>query len=181
MKSPSLTRGFYYPVAGMDEVRHNKRVRDVVAVLHNIRSIHNIGSMFRTADGAGVRKLYLCGITPTPLDRFGNLRHDFQKVALGAERNMPWEYVSTAARAIRSLKAEGFIILSLEQDPKSTELFRYRTRAQKLALVVGNEVRGLTPSLLAQSDAILEIPMRGEKESLNVSVAFGIVAYSLLS
>lgn len=168
-------------------------MRDIVAVLHNIRSIHNVGSIFRTADGAGISKLYLCGITPTPLDRFGKLRLDFKKVALGAEKTVLWEYVSTTGRAVKKLKEKGYTIVSVEQSAHSVDFIRYKQRKKKIAFIVGNEVRGLTPSILKKSDVIIEIPMRGAvvrqahhprwngrgKESLNVSVAFGIVAYHL--
>jgi len=155
---------------------------DLVAVLNNIRSIHNVGSIFRTADGAGVRKIYLCGITPTPADRFGKLLPQFTKVALGAEKSVEWEKISSTLRAIKKLKADGYAIFAIEQDKKSVPYYRVRSRgsgAKKIALIVGNEVRGLPPSILENCDKILEIPMLGKKESLNVSVAFGVAAYRL--
>jgi len=179
MRSPPAIAGVLFVVAGTGEVRHNKRMKEVVAVLHNIRSIHNVGSIFRTADGAGIRKLYLCGITPTPLDRFGKTRPDFQKVSLGAERSVSWEHTSTTGRAIKKLKREGYKIIAIEQTAGSVDCARYKSVNGRTALVIGNEVRGLTPSVIKESDVVLEIPMRGEKESLNVSVAFGIVAYQL--
>ncbi len=151
----------------------------MVAVLHNIRSIHNVGSIFRTADGAGIRKLYLCGITPTPMDRFGKLREDFGKVSLGAEQTVLWEHVATTSRTIKILKSEEYEVVAVEQSVRSIDFEIYRPKSKKIALLIGNEVRGLTPSILKKSDTILEIPMRGKKESLNVSVAFGIVAYHI--
>ena len=155
--------------------------KGIVAVLVNIRSIHNVGSIFRTADAAGVSKLYLLGITPTPFDRLGNLRPQFAKVALGAEENVAWEKLGSAPKAraklFTDLKREGYVIYAVEQTKKSTPYFKVRARKPKIALIFGNEVRGLPLSILKQADRILEIPMFGKKESLNVAVAFGIVAY----
>lgn len=152
-----------------------------VAILHDVRSVHNVGSIFRTADGAGFEKLYLCGITPSPLDRFRKLRPDFAKVALGAEKSVAWESVGDTEKVIEKLKNEGWKILALEQAHDSILYYKFHAKAKdaKLALVVGNEVGGVTPEILKLVDAVLEIPMLGEKESLNVSVAFGIVAYHL--
>lgn len=153
---------------------------NLVAVLHNIRSVYNVGSIFRTADGAGMAKIYCCGVTPSPLDRFGALRPDFTKVSLGAEKTMPWEKVAQTGRLIKKLKAEGYRVFAVEQAPGSVPYFsapRSLTLAPRSCLIMGNEVRGLPPSVLDAADAILEIPMHGAKESLNVSVAFGIVAY----
>ncbi len=153
----------------------------VAVILHNIRSMHNVGSIFRTSDAAGVSKVFLCGVTPTPFDRFGKIRPELSKVALGAERNVPWERVVSTARCVKKLKAEGYLIYSLEQSGKSVPYNSARLRrGKKIALVLGDEVRGVSPSLLNLSDAILEIPMRGKKESLNVSVAFGIAIFSLV-
>ena len=163
----------------------------MVAILQNIRSLHNVGSIFRTADAAGLAKLYLCGITPAPIDRFGKVRPQLVKVALGAERYMPWEKVSGAARLIDKLKNDGFKIFALEQSKKSIPYFKLKVSAKggsalggkslklKVALIVGNEVRGLPRTILLKADKILEIPMRGRKESLNVAVAFGIVVFHL--
>jgi 23S rRNA (guanosine2251-2'-O)-methyltransferase len=156
----------------------------LVVVLHNIRSVHNVGSIFRTADGAGAEKIYLCGITPSPLDRFGKLRGDFVKVALGAERFVPWESMKSTAAAIKRLKKEGWQILALEQHENSTDLFEFpkaKTAAHdaNYCLVLGDEVRGVPPSLLKLADKIIEIPLCGKKESLNVAVAFGIAAFTL--
>jgi 23S rRNA (guanosine2251-2'-O)-methyltransferase len=151
------------------------------AVLVNVRSVHNVGSMFRTADAAGIATMYLCGITPTPLDRLGNFRRDLAKVALGAERSVPWEHVRAAVPLLRKLKREGYRIFAVEQSPRAVLYFKLKAgRKQKLALILGNEVRGLPPAVLRAADAIIEIPMRGKKESLNVAVAFGIVAYHFL-
>ena len=149
----------------------------MIAILHNIRSIHNVGSIFRTADAAGITKLYLCGITPTPLDRFGKIRPQFTKVSLGAEQTVAWEKYSRAGDVIKKIKQEGFKILAIEQNKKSIPY--WKCPYNKIALIVGNEVKGIPQSLLNKCDKILEIPMRGQKESLNVAVAFGVVALCL--
>ena len=154
----------------------------LIAILHDIRSVHNVGSIFRTADGTGIEKLYLCGITPAPIDRFKKIRPDFAKVALGAEKNVTWESALDTSVLIKKLKQEGWKILSLEQSKRSIPYYRVsdiKSNGQKVALVVGNEVEGIPSSILKLSDAIIEIPMSGNKESLNVSVAFGIAAYRL--
>ena len=140
--------------------------------------MYNVGSIFRTADAAGVEKVYLCGYTPAPLDRFGAPRKDLAKVALGAEKTIPWVQVKTLASAIKQLKKENYLVAAVEQDKNSTPLFSYKP-PKKLALVLGNEVRGLSKSSLKLCDVVLEIPMRGHKESLNVSVAAGIAMFAL--
>lgn len=173
----------------------------MVAILNNIRSLHNVGSIFRTADAAGVEKLYLCGITPAPVDSFGQIRPQLAKVSLGAEKTVPWDASSRSAQGtlklIDRLKKEGYKIFAVEQSKKSIPYYKLSgawTRPHRLALIVGNEVRGLSPAILKKADKILEIPMRGAmvrqahhprheghgKESLNVSVAFGIVVFQLL-
>lgn len=168
------------------------------AILHNIRSLHNVGSIFRTADAAGVAKMYLCGITGTPP------RKEIAKVALGAEQHVPWEYARRTVDVIKKLKKQGVCIVALEKTSNSIDYRDFdlviarktRERSMKqsrdrrvlqardaisLALLVGNEVDGLPPALLRQADAVIHIPMRGKKESLNVSVAFGVVLYNLSS
>jgi len=150
----------------------------VILVLNNIRSVHNVGSIFRTADAAGIEKIYLVGYTPTPLDRFGTPRKDFTKVSLGAEHTVPWVHVKTFASAVKQIKKQGYTIAAVEQDKHSISLFAYKP-PKKLALVLGNEVQGLPKTALAQCDKILEIPMRGKKESLNVSVTAGIALFTL--
>ena len=154
----------------------------MVAILHNIRSLHNVGSIFRTADAAGLEKLYLTGVTPAPVDRFGHLRPQLGKVALGAQEYVPWEKVASPTRAIRSLKERDFSIVGVEQTQKAVPYYSFpKARDRKrLAILLGNERRGLPASLLQKCDTILVIPMRGKKESLNVSVVFGIVVFHLL-
>lgn len=149
------------------------------AVLHNIRSTYNVGAIFRTAEAAGFSKIFLTGYTPSPVDRLGNLNKQFQKTALGAENFISWETASSLPAVIKKLKTARFHIMALEQHVKAVPLSVAQTKFPA-ALVLGNEVRGLSRSVLKYVDAILEIPMRGRKESLNVSVAFGIAAYKLL-
>lgn len=151
-------------------------------ILHNIRSVHNVGSIFRTADGAGVSKIILTGYSPLPVDPLGNPRKDFQKVALGAGQMVPWTQMKTPAAAIKQLKKEGFTILAVELDKNAVSIFKYKPkRGQKIALVLGNEVEGVSKATIKKCDAVVEIPMRGKKESLNVSVAAGVAMFTLLS
>ena len=154
----------------------------MIVVLDNIRSIYNVGSIFRTADALGVEKIYLCGITPTPIDRFGLKNKALAKVALGAEQSVPWSKVGSTLAAVEKLKQEGYSIIALEQDERAISLFDAdlkQSSKKKIALLLGVEVEGLSKEILDQADLIAEIPMRGKKESLNVSVAFGIAGYAL--
>lgn len=148
-------------------------------VVHNVRSTHNVGSILRTGDAAGVTKVYLCGTTPTPVDRFGRNRNDIAKVALGAEHTVAWEGKEDIREVIADLRAENVRIVALEQSDRSipyTEL----ALDQPTALVLGEEVHGIPEDILALCDVIVEIPMHGAKESLNVSVSAGIALFSLL-
>ncbi len=149
-----------------------------VLILDNIRSVYNVGSIFRTSDALGIDKIYLCGVTPTPIDRFGRERKDLAKVSLGAEKSIASEYCDTTEKIIKKLKKEGFQILAVEQDKKSIDFKKIKPK-YPLALVLGNEVGGIDKKMLALCDVIAEIPMLGKKESLNVSVAFGIIGYRM--
>ena len=151
----------------------------MVVLLHNVRSIQNVASIFRTADGVGVEKIYLCGITPGPIDRLGHSRAQFVKVSLGSENSIPYEKRSSTPKVIDDLKKEGYQILAIEQSRNSTPHYKFKSKNKKIALVLGSEVAGLSPAILKKADKILEIPMKGKKESLNVAVAFGIVAYAI--
>ena len=152
----------------------------VILILHNIRSVHNVGSIFRTSDAAGVSRIILSGYTPTPLDRFGRERSDFTKVSLGAEKTVPWAQVKTLTPTLAKLKKENYLIVAIEQDARSQNLFGFKAQKEKpLAFILGNEVRGVSKSILNKCNTILEIPMRGQKESLNVSVTAGIVLFTL--
>jgi len=149
--------------------------QNIYIVLDNIRSRENVGSIFRTADGVGVSKIYLCGTTPTP-------PHDkISKTALGAETWIPWEYRRNTWQAITGLKQEGIFILGLEQTKDAQNIFMFGGKTSKhVALVVGNEVKGISPKILKYCDKIVQIPMFGKKESLNVSVATGIALFQLV-
>lgn len=152
----------------------------ISVLLHNVRSTHNVGSIFRTADAAGVERIYLSGYTPTPCDRFGRVQKDIAKTALGAERAVPWEYVSSVGALLKKLKHEEKAIVGVEQDPRSID-YRKCKVVRPTVFVFGNEVRGLSGALCDACDQLVEIPMHGTKESLNVSVAAGIVLFSFLS
>jgi len=147
-------------------------------ILHNIRSAYNVGSIFRTADGAGVSKIYLTGYTPEPKDRFGRWRKDISKVALGAEKLIPWEKQKDIISLIKALKKDGFKIIAVEQDKKSLNYKDLKLQT-KQAFIFGNEVGGIEKSILKQADLIIEIQMKGKKESLNVSVTAGIILFNI--
>lgn len=152
----------------------------MIALLHNIRSAHNVGSIFRTADAVGVTKLYLCGITPAPLDKYKQPVAKITKVSLGAEENVDWESRESAIEIMTELKKRGYQIYAIEQSPSSIPYNQLKSvKLDKAVLIVGNEVDGLPAEITAEADKILEIPMQGQKESLNVSVAFGIAAFAL--
>ena len=157
-----------------------RSMTEIFLVLHDIRSIHNVGSIFRTADGAGVSKIFLTGYTPTPVDRFGRKVSAFSKVSLGAEDSVPWEQRESVADVLQELKREGTHIVALEQSSEAVPLGAL-LRDARIALIVGNEVEGVSQEILEVADTVMEIPMRGSKESLNVSVATGIALYALTS
>lgn len=146
--------------------------KKVYALLHNIRSLHNVGSIFRTSDGAGVAKLYLTGYTGVPP------RKDITKTALGADEFIPWEYYRDPIKLIKKLKEEGIQIVALERTKKSIDIQKFKPK-HSTCLIVGNEIDGVESELLKLADEVVEIPMHGQKESLNVSVAFGIAMYFL--
>ncbi len=150
--------------------------KEQAVLLHNIRSCYNVGSVFRTADGAGVSKIYLTGHTPLPTDRFGRAQKEIAKTALGAQLSVPWEYAKTAASVIKKLRGEGWAIVGVEQDARAVDYRSFDLERPTLFLF-GNEVRGLSSQLRDQCDKLLEIPMYGSKESLNVSVTAGIILF----
>ncbi len=143
-----------------------------VLILPNIRSGHNVGAIFRTADGAGVDKLYITGYTPCPP------HVQIDKVSLGAEKWMIWEYRKQTGRLLKELKQMGYNIVALEQTKNSQDIFSWQAKFP-IALVLGNEKTGVPKSLLKYCDESIEIPMRGKKNSLNVSVAAGIAMYAI--
>lgn len=143
---------------------------EIILVLDNIRSLYNVGSMFRTADGFGVKEIFLCGITGTPLQR------GLQKVALGAEESVSWSSVKQTWRIIERLRTDGYTIVGLEKSKKSQELATFGV-PHRVALVVGNEVSGISESLLRRMEHVVHIPMFGIKKSFNVAVACGIALH----
>lgn len=155
------------------------RSRDAVLVIHNVRSAHNVGAMFRTADGAGISKVFCAGYTPAPFDRFGRPQGEIAKTALGAEQALSWESRKSTPTILRTLKREGYQIIAIEQDPRALVYTKVRPKG-KVAFVVGNEVGGISKAILHLADVVAEIPMHGSKESLNVSVAAGIVLFRVL-
>lgn len=150
----------------------NSEKLPVVVLLDNVRSLHNVGSAFRTCDAFRVTKLYLTGITGTPPHR------EIHKAALGATDSVPWEYAENAAEAVRQLKNDGFKILVVEQTTKSISLQKFDVeKTEKFCLVFGNEVDGVSDAIISLSDTALEIPQSGTKHSLNISVCTGIVLW----
>ncbi|MDO8481870.1 MAG: TrmH family RNA methyltransferase [bacterium] len=148
----------------------------IAVLLHNIRSAHNVGSIFRTAEGAGAERIYLSGYTPAPLDRFGRVRKDIAKTSLGAQMSLSWEQSASPFSVLAKLRGGGWTIIGVEQDKKAIDYRTFKTRKPTL-FIFGNEVRGIPPALRAKCDKLIEIPMHGKKESLNVSVAAGIVLF----
>jgi tRNA G18 (ribose-2'-O)-methylase SpoU len=136
--------------------------------------------MFRTSDSVGVNKIYLSGYSPTPKDKYDRPRKDVAKVALGAEKTIPWEYVESPQVLIKKLKKEGFEIVGLEQSEHSVDYKKFKYN-KPILFIVGSEVLGMDKKILDLCDVVVEIPMMGEKESLNVSVAFGVAIFRLLN
>lgn len=159
-----------------------KYIKNVV-VLPDVRSTYNVGSIFRTCDGAGIYKVYLSGYTPTPVDIFNRPRKDIAKTALGAEQVVLWEYKKSVSELLKKLKKEGYVLVAVEQDKRSVS-YNVLFKSKKIkntpkAIIFGNETEGLPKRIINLCDYVVDIPMRGEKESLNVSVSAGIILYSL--
>lgn len=136
-----------------------------------------MGSIFRTADAAGVSKVFLSGYTPQPVDRFGRSQVAIEKTALGAEKYLPWEYQKNPYATISDLREKGWHIVGVEQDKRAIDYRKLKLDRPTL-FILGNEVRGISPALRAKCETLVEIPMHGKKESLNVSVTAGIVLFS---
>ena len=151
----------------------------LIAVLDNIRSLYNVGSIFRTADAFGFKKIYLSGYTPAPIGE--KQKREINKTALGAEDFLQWEKFGKTWKLLENMKKQGFYIVGLETDKKAINIFDFKSSKIKknMVLVVGNEVKGLSKEVLKRCDKIIKIPMLGKKESLNVSVCFGIAAYCI--
>ena len=170
-------------------------MREIAILLHNVRSAHNVGSIFRTGDAARVSRIFLSGYTPVPIDRFGRVQKEISKTALGAEKTLMWEYYVSSTPLITRLKKEGWRIIGVEQDERAKNFRSFQPSGRTL-FIFGNEVRGLSKQLRHLCDALVEIPMRGTmvrqahhpknqnpehrrgKESLNVSVAAGIILFN---
>ena len=147
----------------------------IVLVLDNIRSLHNVGSAFRTADAFLIEKIYLCGVTGIPPNK------EIEKTALGATSTVEWVYAKNTVDAINELKQKNYKIYSIEQADDSVKLHKIETNeSSPLALVFGNEVYGVEQAIIDMSDAVIEIPQLGTKHSLNVSVSLGIVLWELM-
>lgn len=170
-----------------------KRERETAIILHNIRSAHNVGAIFRTADAAGIGKIFLCGYTPAPFDRFGRVDKQIAKTALGAEKWIVWEKRKSAAGVLKNLKKSGFQIIAVEQW-KNSKNYRKIKLKKKIAFIFGNEVKGLPAKILKLCDEVAEIPMKGRmvqhtchprhtgagKESLNIAVSVGVALFAML-
>jgi len=148
--------------------------KKIFAILHNIRSCYNVGAIFRTCDAVGIEKIYLTGYTPTP----GTNPEKIKKTALGAENFVKWEKKKNLSDLIDKLKKEKVKIVALETTQKAIPFFKFKPKFP-LAILVGNEVRGIDKRTLKKADFVVKIPMFGKKESLNVAVAFSIFAYYL--
>ena len=148
----------------------------LILVLDDIRSLHNIGSVFRTADAFLIEKIYLCGITATPPHK------DIQKTALGSTESVDWEYAESSLALLKKLQSNDIQVLSIEQAEKATMLHEFTPKKnQKYALVFGNEVKGVSQEVVNNSDQVIEIPQYGTKHSLNVSVSCGVVLWDVFS
>lgn len=153
----------------------NQKKNPIVAVLDNVRSMHNVGATFRTADAFNIEKIILCGITATPPHR------EIEKTALGATQSVDWEYRRETLPAIQQLKKEGYTLLAIEQATESVALQNYEIKGlEKYALIFGNEVHGVSDDVMQLVDNCIEIPQFGTKHSLNVSVTIGIVLWHFL-
>ncbi|AKQ44430.1 RNA methyltransferase [Rufibacter radiotolerans] len=154
----------------------NKQKNPLVLVLDNVRSLHNVGSAFRTADAFAVEKIYLCGITGTPPNK------EIHKTALGATESVEWVHVASTLEAVEALKQQGYQVWAVEQAAGSISLTDFQPAAgSKNAFVFGNEVFGVEEEVIQASDGVLEIPQFGTKHSLNISVTVGVVVWDVLS
>jgi 23S rRNA (guanosine2251-2'-O)-methyltransferase len=146
----------------------------VVIVLDNVRSLHNVGSVFRTADAFCVRELYLCGITGKPPD------NEIRKTALGATESVSWKYFPTTREAMHALKEQGFILCAVEQTEGAIMLDEFiPKKEEKIALIFGNEVKGVEQEVINACDKVIEVPQGGTKHSLNIAVSVGVVVWEL--
>ncbi len=150
-----------------------------ILIIHDIRSVHNVGALFRTADSVGIDHIIISGYSPTPLDRFGRKRSDLAKSALGAEESVSWEYCENIFEKIQEYKKNNYTIIGLEQHERSID-YKKIDKTETMVFIIGTETTGIDQTVLDLCDIIAEIPMYGKKESLNVSVATGILLYRIL-
>lgn len=153
--------------------------RQTILILHNIRSAHNVGSLLRTADAAGISKIFLTGYTPSPIDKFGKVNKEIAKTALGAEKTLFLEHKARIIPLLNQLKSDKYFLVAIEQNKKSKSYRNIKIK-NKTVFILGNEVTGLEKKVLEKVDAIAEIPMKGKKESLNVSAAGAVALFQML-
>ncbi len=151
-----------------------------ILILPDIRSAQNVGSLFRTADACGIECIYIVGITPAPTDQFGRFNSAIAKTALGAEKTVSWQKVATLAPLLNKLRKAGVQTIAIEQSETAIDYKKVKVQLP-VAFIVGNEVDGLPKNILDKVDIVTEIPMKGSKESLNVSVAGGIALFRILN
>jgi len=156
----------------LDEISEHHRL-PVTVILDNVRSLYNVGSIFRTSDGALIQKLILSGFTPHPP------RKEIEKTALGATKSIPWEYYPSPLAAVDALKSDGYRVCCLELTTESIPYFSVGKADFPLCLIIGNEISGVSKELISECDSGFEIPMFGTKQSLNVAVAYGIAVFEL--
>ena len=152
----------------------------IYVILENIRSAENVGAIFRTADATDVSKIFLTGYTPSPVDRFGRSQQKIAKSALGAEKSIPFEKRENTPELIKELHKNGTTVIGVEQDSKTIDYKEIKTEGDT-AFIFGNEVDGVLEDTLKACDSVAEIPMKGDKESLNVSVSVGVFLYRVLN
>ena len=159
----------------VEEFKGQKKL-PLVVVLDNVRSMHNVGSVFRTADGFAIEKLYLCGITAQPPHR------EIEKTALGATQSVEWIHFENTTEAVDSLRAQGYRVIAIEQAAGSSMLNTYKPEtAEKYALIFGNEVNGVSDEVMAKIDECIEIPQFGTKHSFNIVISAGIVLWDFFA
>lgn len=160
--------------------------KNPILIIENVRSSHNVGSLFRTADAVGVGYIYLVGYTPAPVDKFGKVNSDIAKSALGGEKTIPWKKATSSTVLIKKLQKDNCVVVAIEQSvnaidyKKVSALLKSKYKGKQIVFVLGNEVDGVSRKTLGIVDLITEIPMSGTKESLNVSVAGGIAMFRIL-
>jgi 23S rRNA (guanosine2251-2'-O)-methyltransferase len=160
---------------GIDDFKKQEKL-PLVVILDNVRSMHNIGSIFRTSDGFAIEKIYLCGITAQPPHR------EIEKTALGATQSIEWIYFEDVCDAINTLKSDGYKIIAIEQAENSTLLNHYQPEiSNKYALIFGNEVNGVSDEAMQMIDTCIEIPQFGTKHSFNIVVSAGIVLWDFFA